>query len=194
MLFSYQPDFLNNYPTNHAIISLIEIIRNALDNCNFACGVFIDLGKAFDTVNHDILLSKLNHYGIRGVTFDCLKSYHKDRNQYRTINNKRSEIQTIKYGVPQGSIPEPLLFLIYINDLSLSLENSNIHHFADDTDVLHASNYLRDIDTKTNFDLSNLVQWLQANKVALNVTTTDTVIFRSPRYQITRKINFCLSG
>ena len=140
------------------------------------------------------MISFYPSYGIRGVTFDCLKSYHNDRNQYRTINNKRSEIQTIKYGVPQGSIPEPLLFLIYINDLSLSLEKSNIHHFADDTDVLHASNYLRDIDTKTNFDLSNVVQWPQANKVALNVTTTDTVIFRSPRYQITRKINFCLSG
>ena len=92
--------------------------RNALDNGSFACGVFIDLQKAFDTVNHDVLLSKLNHCSIRRVAFDWFKSYLSDRTQYATINNERSEIQTIKYGGPQGSILEPLLFLMYINDLS----------------------------------------------------------------------------
>ena len=100
------------------ILSLTEIIRNALDNAldNFACGVFIDLQKAFDTTNNDILLSKLNHCGIRGVAFDLFKSYLSDRTQFATINNERSEIQTIKYGVPQGSILGPLLCLIYITD------------------------------------------------------------------------------
>ena len=71
------------------------MIRNSLDNGNFACGVFIDLQKAFDTVNHDILLSKLNHYGIRGVAFDWFKIYLSDRTQYVTINNGKYEIQTI---------------------------------------------------------------------------------------------------
>ena len=74
----------------------------------------IDLQKAFDTVNHDILLSKLNHYRIRGVTFYWFKKYLSNRTQYGTINNERSEIQTIKYSVPQGCILRPLLFLIYI--------------------------------------------------------------------------------
>ena len=77
----------------------------------------IDLQKAFDTVNHDILLSKLNHYRIRGVAFYWFKNYLRTRTQYGTINNERSEIQTIKYGVPQGSIVGPLLFLTYINYL-----------------------------------------------------------------------------
>ena len=154
VLFSYQFGFQNNYSTNHAFISLTEMIRNALDIGKFAC-VFIYLQKAFDTVNHDILLSKLNHYGIRGVAFDWFKSYLSDRTQYATINNERSEIQTIKYGVPQGSILGPLLFLIYINDLSRSIKNSKIHHFADDTNLLYASSSLKDINKKINFDLSN---------------------------------------
>ena len=92
------------------------MIRNALDSGNFACGVFIHLHKAFHTVNHDIL-SKLNHYSIRRVAFHWFKSYYSDRTQYTTINNERSEIQTIKCGVSRGPILRPFLFLIYINDL-----------------------------------------------------------------------------
>ena len=120
------------------------MIRNALDI--FACGVFIDLQKAF---------AKLNHYRIRGVAFDWFKSYLSHRTQYAIINNKRSEIQTTKCGVPQGSILGPLLFLIYINDLSRSITNSKIHHFADETNLLYASSSLKDINKKINFDLSN---------------------------------------
>ena len=90
------------------------MIRDTLDNGNFACGVFIDLQKALEIVNHDILLSKLNHYGIRGVAFDWLA----ELSIQPTINNERSEVQTIKYGTPQGSILEILLFLIYINEIT----------------------------------------------------------------------------
>ena len=122
--------------------------RNALDNGSFACGVSIDLQKAFDTVNHDVLLSKLNHYSIRGVAFDWFKSCLSNRTQYATINNERCEIQTIKYGVPQDSILGPLLFLIYINDLRRLIKNSKMHHFADDTNLLYASSSLKDIHKK----------------------------------------------
>ena len=149
VLFSYQFGFRNNYSTNRALIGLTEMIRNALDNGNFACGVFIDLQKAFDSVNHDILLSKLNHYRNRGVAFDWFKSYLSDKTQYATIDNKRSEIQTNKYGVPQGSILGHLLFLIYIHFLSPSIKNSKMHHFADDTNLLYASSSLKDINKKS---------------------------------------------
>ena len=83
------------------------------------------------------------------------KLSQRHRTQHVAINNERSEIQTIKYGVPQGSILGPLLFLIYINDLSRSIKNSKIHHFADDTNLLYASSSLKDINKKINFDLSN---------------------------------------
>ena len=114
------------------------MIRNSLSNENFACGVFIELQIAFDIVNHDIRLSKLNHCGIRGVAFDWFKSYLIDRTQYAAMNNQKSEIQTTKYGVIQGSVFGHSLFVIYINDLTRSIKNSKIHYFADDANLLYA--------------------------------------------------------
>ena len=114
------------------------MIRNSLNNENFACGVFIELQIAFDIVNHDIRLSKLSHCGIRGVAFDWFKSYLIDRTQYVAMNNQKSEIQTTKYGVIQGSVFGHSLFVIYINDLTRSIKNSKIHYFADDANLLYA--------------------------------------------------------
>ena len=114
------------------------MIRNSLNNENFACGVFIELQIAFDIVNHDIRLSKLNHCGIRGVAFDWFKSYLIDRTQYVAMNNQKSEIQTTKYGVIQGSVFGHSLFVIYINDLTRSIKNSKIHYFAGDANLLYA--------------------------------------------------------
>ena len=138
-MFSHQFDFRNGYPTNHALTSLTEIIRKALDEDKFTCGVFIDLQKAFDTVDHDILLSKLNHYGVRGVSYEWFKSYLTGRQQFTTIAHLKSDLCSINYGVPQGSVLGPILFLLYINDLNQVIFHSKIHHFADDTNFLYAS-------------------------------------------------------
>ena len=111
------------------------MIQSVLDNDQFACGVFIDLQKVFDIVDHKILLSKINHYGIKGIPYEWFKSYLTNKQRFTTVNNKESELLSIEFGVPQGSILRPLLFQIYINDLSKAILFSSVHHFADDTNI-----------------------------------------------------------
>ena len=96
--------FRKDFSTNHAILNLLEIIQKALDDGPIACGIFIDLEKVFDTVSHDILLEKLDHYGIRGISNDWFRSYLSDRSQFVSINGFNSDYKTIKYGVAQGSV------------------------------------------------------------------------------------------
>ena len=163
-LFNNQFGFRNHHSTNHALISITEKIRNALDDGKYGCGVFLDFQKAFDTVNHKILLSKLEHYGIRGMPLKLFQNYLINRTQFVEINKKSSDVLPINYGVPQGSVLGPLLFLIYINDLNGAVTHSKVHHFADDTNMLYISNSLKDTNRKVNYDLRHIVKWLRANK------------------------------
>ena len=116
-LFNLQFGFHSGHSTDHALVSLIDNIKSSLDNNRFGCGIFIDLQKAFDTVNHDIFLSKLEHYGIRGSSLTWFKSYLNDRKQFVSVNGYSSSICNITCGIIQGSVLGSLLFLIYINDL-----------------------------------------------------------------------------
>ena len=132
LLSCHQFGFRNGHSVNHALTSLTELIRKALDEDKFACGVVIDLQKAFDTVDHNIFLSKLYHYGVKETPHQLFKSYLTGRQQDTTINHQKSSLSNIKYGVPQGSVLGPLLFLLYINNLSKAVVHSKVHHFADD--------------------------------------------------------------
>ena len=122
IIYPLQFGFRQQYSTFHALISLTEDIRKNLDKGNIGCGIFVDLQNAFDTVEHDILLAKLEHYGIRGMANNWFKSYLFNRKQFVSINGHISNQTSVKYGVPQGSVLGPLLFLIYINDLNLPIK------------------------------------------------------------------------
>ena len=134
--FNYQFGFRNHHSTNHALISTTEKIRKALGEGKFACGVFLDFQKAFDTVNHKILISKLEHYGIRGLPLHLFQNYLEKRTQFVEINKKSSNVLPINHGVPQGSVLDPLLFLIYVNYINGIVNFLKIHHFADDTSIM----------------------------------------------------------
>ena len=137
--------------------------RRATRQWKFFLWNIFDLQKVFDKVDHDILIQKLNHYGIRGVANNWFSSYLQNRSQYVSINGFNSKLEHIHCGVPQGSILGPLLFLIYINDLNCAIRYCSVHHFADDTNLLNYNNSVKRMNKQVNQDLKNLTNWLNAN-------------------------------
>ena len=137
ILYKKQFGFQKQFSAAHAIISLIDSIEKVMDNNLFVCGIFIDLQKAFDTVDHNILFYKLSHYGITDLANSWFPSYLSNRKKSLTINGFNSETQILSYGVSQGSVLGPLLFLIYINDLENAIKFSQPLHFAVDTCLLN---------------------------------------------------------
>ena len=186
--------FRKDFSTNHVILTLLESIQKALDDGQFACAIFIDLEKAFDTISHDILLEKLNQHGIRGIANDWFRSCLNDRTQFVSVNGFNSDYKTVKYGVPQGSVLGPLLFLIFINDLNIAIKNSETFHFADDTCLLNIKDSIKKINKVVNKDLKFLIQWLHANKISLNVAKTEVIIFRRKKKQLDFDLNLKICG
>ena len=138
LLSPNQFSFTKGRSTTHAVRQLCDEFVDNLDNGKITCAVFLDLSKVFDTVNHQILIKKLEQYGIRGLPPLLLISYLNDRYQYTIVNNVKSNLKQVTCGVPQGFTLGPLLFLIYINDLPC-ISKFNAKLFADDT-VLTLSN------------------------------------------------------
>ena len=147
ILYILQFGFRASHSVNHALVSLTAT-KNSLDNRKFGCGIFIDLQKAFDTVNHYILLMKLEHHGVRGAPQEWFKSYLSDRKQYVSINGSNSSYLNVNCGVPLGSVLGLLLFLIHINDLPLASSKLAFYLFANDTNIYYKAESLAKLQSE----------------------------------------------
>ncbi|XP_024116978.1 uncharacterized protein LOC112138628 [Oryzias melastigma] len=172
-----QYGFRENRSTSMAIIDAVEEITNALDKKKYAAGIFIDLKKAFDTLNHDTLLEKLEVYGIRGVALSWVKSYLTERKQFVKINEFTSEAKGISCGVPQGSILGPLLFNIYINDIFNVSKLLKLILFADDTNIFYSTDNQRELINVLNTELIKIKSWMDYNKLSLNLDKSKVMFF-----------------
>ena len=183
ILNNSQFGFRNNMSTALAIIELVEEITTAIDEGKTTVGVFIDLKKAFDTVDHNILVKKLEHYGIRGLANNWVCSYLENRRQYVCINDSNSECLDVKCGVPQGSILGPALFILYVNDMCNVSKSLKYILFADDTNLFYAGKDLDEVCKIISRELNILHIWFQVNKLSLNVAKTNFMIFGNKRFE-----------
>ena len=158
------------------MIDITNRIQEACDNSQYACGIYVDFKNAFDTVNHNVLLDKLAHYGVRGIENNWFKTYLTNRKQHVTVSGQISDNALIEFGVPQGSVLGPL---IYINDLNQAIKFSRVHHFADDTNLLLVDNSLKKINKHINYDLKLLTTWFRANRISLYTSKTGILLFRA---------------
>ena len=149
---------------------------NGLDLGKLVGLVFIDLKKAFDTVDHDILCKKLKLYGVQQRELSWFRSYLSNRKQFCRVNGVDSDIGEIEVGVPQGSCLGPLLFLVYITDLPEAVQGSSVTMYADDTSLCHQSRDLTQLNEAMESYLSKLETWLQGNELSLNVAKTHSIL------------------
>ena len=182
ILNKFQFDFCKGRSAEQAIVEISDKLKKAMDNNLYACGVFLNFAKAFDTENHQILLKKLETYGCRGIKW--FTSYFCNR-QHVSLNSVESSKQTMKYcGIPQGSFLGPLLFLLCINDSSTCSDKLNFRIFADNSNVIASSPSIRDLEKLINEELAKTKEWCNLNKLSINIKKHNYMIVKSPKKEI----------
>ena len=177
--------------TVHAALELTESISDSIDSKQQCAGVFIDLKKAFDTVDHKLLVEQLSFYGVRGIANMWLENYLMNRKQYVVVDNQASRMQFIKCGVPQGSVLGPVLFLLFINDICNVSNLLKFVLFADYTNMFCSNENVEVLQDTLNRELAKLFVWFSINKLSLNLGKTNYMLFRSrpPDLELHLKIN-----
>ena len=189
-----QYGFRRSHSTDLALLKFYDHVSGALADGEHVLGVFMDLSKAFDTLDHSILLSKLEHYGVRGIALKWFTSYLSMRKQFTYCNSFKSDILCFKCGVPQGSILGPLLFLIYINDICDVSTVLTYTLFADDTSVFLSHRESKSLENTINSELPKLALWFRSNILSLNVQKTNFIHFRGRKSNDNESINISLNG
>ncbi len=194
LLSSNQFGFREKHSTYMALASLVDNITKELEQRRHCVGIFIDLSKAFDTLDHRILLDKLNLYGVRGLANAWFTSYLSNRQQFVQIGNEHSKMLPINCGVPQGSILGPLLFILYINDLVHVSKLAKIIMFADDTNLFFSGEDIDKLNYDVNKELIALSLWFKLNKLSLNIKKTNFMLFRSKSKRIRTDLRISIDG
>jgi len=210
VLYKYQFGFRKKFSTSLALLEVMDYCYKNIDDGNKVLGIFFDLQKAFDTVDHNILLCKMYNYGIRGLMYNWFKNYLHDRKQYTVVNSAASRfgnitgndlvnsvasrLGNVTCGVPQGSVLGPLLFLIYVNDISNVIDEYDLKLFADDTNLFMAGRSLYELEVKANLCLDKLQVWFLANKLSLNIEKTCYTLFSSKSDKNCYSMNLLIGG
>lgn len=190
----YQYGFMKNIGTVDALCKITDLIYKNLDKSKPIIATFLDLAKAFDTVNHELLLEKLEKYGIRGSVLELIRSYLSDRKQRVRIDDKTSTVKIINTGVPQGTILGPLFFIIYMNDLLIDMPKDTILSYADDTAIIVNDNMWSQAQDKMNILLNKVAIWLAFNKLSLNISKTKFMTFGNYCDSVPLEINIEISN